>query len=88
MLIAAVPERLPMRWLLATMRPARCATRAPVIIVLPLLLGGCVWPAVARLYDARFASPFFVDDRNVALVGWTIATISRHERALQGPSDD
>ncbi|HTK97515.1 MAG TPA: ATP-binding protein [Pseudomonadales bacterium] len=87
-LVAAVPEHLPMRWLLADGATGMVARRTlPVIIVLPLLLGRLRLAGESLgLYDSRFGIAIFsllMIATLCALVGWTIATISRHERALR-----
>ncbi len=87
-LVAAVPEHIPMRWLLADGATGMVARRTlPLIIVLPLVLGRLrLAGETLGLYDSRFGTAIFsllMITTLSALVGWTIATISRHERALR-----
>ncbi len=87
-IIAAVPEHAPMRWLLAGGAAGDVARRAaPTFILLPLVIGWLIKLGEAwKLYDSHFAAAMLVLALMallLALLGWNLATISRHEKALR-----
>ena len=86
--VAAVPERAPMRWLLADGAPGSVARwMTPLLALLPLLFGWMQLAGVSSgIYDARFGTALFVLATVAVLwtaLVWTIKSIARHEAALR-----
>jgi signal transduction histidine kinase len=87
-LIAAVPERPPMGWLLHPGATGVIARRAlPFIFLAPVTFG---WLRLtgesAGLYEARFGVALFsllFIGLLLGMLGWCLSTVSRHEGALR-----
>jgi signal transduction histidine kinase len=87
-LIAAVPERAPMRWLIDPGGAGEVARRAlPFILLVPMVVGW-LWLRGERagLYDTRFGAAAFVlllIGLLLGLLAMNLRTIARHEEALR-----
>ena len=87
-LIAAVPERAPMRWLIDEGGTGEVARRAgPFILLVPTVVGW-LWlrGEQAALYDTRFGAAALVlllIGLLLVLLAMNLSTIARHEEALR-----
>ena len=87
-MIAAVPERTPMRWFLDQGAAGAVARRGvPLIIFIPFFAGWLrLWGERTGLYDTSFGVTILVLVLIIlllAVLSWTLRTISMHESALR-----
>lgn len=84
-LIAAVPERQPMRLLLEPSTPGLLRYALPAIFIVPILLGFIrVNAQNAGYFDTAFGSTLRTVDEIILLIGllwWLLRRVERHERS-------
>ncbi len=87
-IIASVPERAPTRWFFDTGAAGVVARQAvPLIVLFPFIAGWLrLWGEKSGWYDTSFGTAMLVIVVIIlllAVLSWTLRTISQHERALR-----